>query len=134
MPRTRPSSRNGGPRKAKARAAKTTPRARATGHAPVIDIDTHVWEPTDIWQKYLDREYRVAARSAFWHEIDAHGIETTILNGRRARSLQRSGINRQACWRPGMAPEAIGQLDPDTHHPITPGAQDPRARLKDMDA
>lgn len=102
--------------------------------APVIDVDSHVYEPTDIWERYLDRDYRVLARSAFWHETDELGLETTLLNGRRARSLQRSAINRQACWRPGMTPEAIGQLDPEVSHPITPGAKDPAARLRDMDA
>jgi len=100
----------------------------------IVDVDSHVYEPADIWEKHLDRDYRVAARSAFWHDVDAHGIETTILNGRRARSLRRSGINRQACWRPGMTPEQIGQLDPEENHPITPGAQDAAARLRDMDA
>ncbi|HYR96976.1 MAG TPA: hypothetical protein VEM57_09575, partial [Candidatus Binatus sp.] len=69
---------------------------------PVVDVDSHVYEPSDIWEKYLDRDYRVAARSAFWHEVDQHGVEMTVLNGRRARSLRRSGINRQACWKPGM--------------------------------
>jgi predicted TIM-barrel fold metal-dependent hydrolase len=100
----------------------------------VVDVDSHVYEPTDIWETYLDREYRVVARSAFWHEIDAHGLEATVLNGGRARPLQTSGINRQACWRPGMTPEEIGRLDPEARHPPTPGAQDPAARLRDMDA
>src|SRR5204862_4881806 len=67
-------------------------------------------------------------------ETDAHGIETTILNGRRARPLSRNGINRQACWRPGLTPEQIGALDPDVEQPMTAGAQDPVARLRDMDA
>jgi predicted TIM-barrel fold metal-dependent hydrolase len=100
----------------------------------VVDVDSHVWEPTAIWEEYLDRDYRVLARSAFWHETDDLGLEVTILNGRAARSLRRSGINRQACWTPGMTPERIGQLDPEVRHPITPGAQDPQARLRDMDA
>jgi predicted TIM-barrel fold metal-dependent hydrolase len=100
----------------------------------VIDVDSHVLEPTVVWEKYLDRDYRVVARSAFWHEVDDLGIETTLLNGRPARSLKRSGLNRQACWRPGLTPEQIGQLDPDVEHPVTPGAQDPGARLRDMDA
>ena len=102
--------------------------------APVIDVDSHVYEPTDIWERYLERDYRVAARSAFWHEVDDLGIEVTLLNGRRARSLQRSGLNRQACWQPGMTPQEIGQLDPEVRHPVTPGAHDPAARLEDMDA
>jgi predicted TIM-barrel fold metal-dependent hydrolase len=106
----------------------------ATNGTAVVDVDSHVYEPTAIWEKYLDRDYRVVARSAFWHEVDDLGLEVTILNGRAVRSLQRSGINRQACWRPGMTPERIGALDPETRHPITPGAQDPAARLADMDA
>src|SRR5262249_20945404 len=100
----------------------------------VVDVDSHVWEPAAVWDKFLDRDYRVAARSAFFHDVDAHGIETTILNGRRARSLRRSGINRHACWRPGMTPDDIGRLDPEVPHPVTAGASDPAARLRDMDA
>ncbi len=100
----------------------------------VIDVDSHVWEPAEIWTRWLEPDYRVAARSAFLHEVDDDGIETTILNGRRVRSLNRSGINRHACWRPGTTPEQIGRLDPELQHPITPGAQDPSARLEDMDA
>jgi len=100
----------------------------------VVDVDSHVWEPAAIWEEYLDRDYRVLARSAFWHDVDARGLETTVLNGRRARALKRSGINRQACWRPGMTADQIGQLDPEAEHPIAPGAQDPAARLHDMDA
>jgi predicted TIM-barrel fold metal-dependent hydrolase len=100
----------------------------------IVDVDSHVYEPAAVWEKHLEPAYRVAARSAFLHETDAHGLDTVILNGRPARPLRRSGINRHACWRPGMTPERIGQLDPETQHPITPGAHDPRARLADMDA
>jgi predicted TIM-barrel fold metal-dependent hydrolase len=100
----------------------------------VIDIDSHVYEPIDVWEKHLDPAYRVAARSAFLYEVDAQGLETIILNGRRVRSLRRSGINRQACWKPGMTPEKIGALDPEETHPITAGAYDAKARLRDMDA
>ena len=101
---------------------------------PVVDVDSHVYEPRDIWERYLDRDYRVAARSAFLHEVDEDGIETILLNGRRARSLHRSGINRHACWHPGMTPDDVGRLDPELPHPITAGAYDPVARLEDMDA
>jgi uncharacterized protein len=100
----------------------------------VVDVDSHVWEPTSVWTEWLDPAHRVVARSAFWHEVDDLGLEVTLLNGRSVRSLRRSGINRQACWTPGTTPEAIGALDPEVTHPITPGAQDPAARLRDMDA
>ncbi|HZP43329.1 MAG TPA: amidohydrolase family protein [Candidatus Binatia bacterium] len=106
----------------------------ANGRARVVDVDSHVFEPTDVWEQYLDRDHRLVARSAFWHEVDPLGLEVTLLNGRPARSLRRSGVNRQACWRPGMTPEDVGALDPDVAHPITPGAHDPQARLADMDA
>ncbi len=100
----------------------------------IVDVDSHVWEPPAVWGDHLDHDYRVLARSAFWHDVDERGIETTILNGRRVRALKRSGINRHACWRPGMTPDTIGQLDPEVEHPITPGAHDASARLRDMDA
>jgi len=31
---------------------------------PVVDVDSHVYEPSDVWEKYLDRDYGVTARSA----------------------------------------------------------------------
>ena len=98
---------------------------------PIIDADSHVFEPTTIWEEYLDRPYRVLARSAFWYEY-VDGVVTVILNGQPAKPLNASKINRQAIWRPGMTPEEIGALDPSVAHPTTPGAADPRARLRDM--
>jgi len=105
-----------------------------TNHIRVFDCDSHVLEPTDIWTKYLDADYRISARSAFWHEVDDLGGPLTILNGKQAKEMNPGPLNRQAIWRPGMKPEDIGALDPTVRHPITPGAQDPTARLKDMDA
>ena len=101
---------------------------------PVIDADSHVFEPAAIWEKYLDRGYRTLARSVFWHQAGEGGVPTTMLNGKPARPMNRSKINRQAIWKPGMRPEEIGALDPDREHPTNPGAADPKARLKDMDA
>jgi predicted TIM-barrel fold metal-dependent hydrolase len=100
----------------------------------IFDCDSHVFEPADIWTKYLDPEYRVLARSAFYYESNGHAPATVILNGRPARPLSANGINRQAIWRPGMTPEQIGGLDPNVVHPINPGAREPEARLADMDA
>ncbi|TMA36148.1 MAG: hypothetical protein E6J83_17140 [Deltaproteobacteria bacterium] len=100
----------------------------------VVDVDSHVYEPAAIWEDYLGRDERPLARAAFWHEIDAGGLETTILNGRPVRALERSGIPRRACWRPGMTPQSIGALDPEAPHAVSPGAVDPAARLRDMDA
>lgn len=98
-----------------------------------FDCDSHVFEPADIWTRYLDPEYRVLARASFWYEQDDDGLTTVILNGQPAPALSPGGINRQAVWRPGMTPEDIGTLDPGRRHPINPGAHDPGARLADMD-
>src|SRR5438552_9654817 len=100
----------------------------------VVDVDSHVYEPPTIWEDYVAREERPAVRAAFWHEVDAGGLETTILNGRPVRALERSRIPRRACWRPGMTPDSIGALDPEARHAVNPGAVDPTARLRDMDA
>ena len=101
---------------------------------PVVDVDSHVYEPAAIWDRYVPREDQAAARTAFWHELDDAGNSITVLNGAPARGLNRSKIVRQAIWRPGMTPEEIGRLAPDVFHPLNPGAFEPEARLADMDA
>lgn len=100
----------------------------------VVDIDSHVYEPTAIWDQYVPAELRGVARAAFYHEVDGEGNRLTILNGRPGRELNRSQLVRQAIWRPGMTPDDIGSLDPDVFQPLNPGAYDPAARLGDMDA
>lgn len=102
--------------------------------ASIIDVDSHVYEPTEIWDRYVPGEYRGLAKSAFFHEVDDHGNRVTVLNGQPAKELNRRKLVRQAIWRPGMTAEQIGQLDPDQFLSLNPGANDPAARLADMDA
>jgi predicted TIM-barrel fold metal-dependent hydrolase len=100
---------------------------------PVVDADSHVFEPAAIWEEYVARGARAAAKDAFWYEAGETGVPTVILNGRSAKPMNVSKINRQAIWRPGLRPEDIGALDPDVAHPVNPGASDAKARLADMD-
>jgi predicted TIM-barrel fold metal-dependent hydrolase len=100
----------------------------------IIDVDSHVYESAEIWDRYVPSEYRGLARSAFYHEIDHDGNRLTILNGALGRDLNRSQLVRQAIWRPGMTVEQIGQLDPDVFVPLNGGATDPAVRLDDMDS
>lgn len=102
--------------------------------ADVIDIDSHVYEPPTIWDDYVPSGEREAAKAAFHHCIDDQGNPTTVLNGAPGKDLNRSRIVRQAIWRPGMSVEDVGSLDPHTFQPLNPGASDPKARLKDLDA
>jgi uncharacterized protein len=104
------------------------------GNYLVVDSDSHVFEPLAIWEQYLEPNYRVAARSAFSYHLAEDGRPAVTLNGRPAPPMNRSPLNRQAIWRPGMTPEQVGDIDPHRPCPINPGAQDAAPRLADMDA
>jgi len=101
---------------------------------PVVDIDSHVYEPEFLWKDYVPKEYQAAARAALWHGFDDDGNRLTIRNGKPVADLDRSRLCRQAIWQPGMVPADIGALDPDVFQPLNRGAWDADARLSDMDA
>ncbi len=100
----------------------------------VVDVDSHVYEPPAVWEDYIPPDQRSAAKNAFYAEVEAEGDQQTILNGGATKSLNRRKLIRQAIWRPGMTLDEVGHLDPDTFHPLNPGAWDPDARVADMDA
>lgn len=99
----------------------------------VFDADSHVFEPAEIWTDYLEPEYRVPARSAFYYRQESDGLSTVILNGRPAPPIDSGRINRRVVWRPGMNPEMIGRIDPEQGCQDNPGAQIAADRLRDMD-
>jgi predicted TIM-barrel fold metal-dependent hydrolase len=99
----------------------------------VIDGDSHVVEPPELWSKYLEPEYRTIGKSALWREEGVHGSYLKV-NGKIFRDTVNSNIPRHAIWRPGMTWDDVGALDPDKRHPMSAGASDPQARLADLDA
>jgi predicted TIM-barrel fold metal-dependent hydrolase len=99
----------------------------------VFDGDSHVVEPPELWTKYLEPEYRVLGRNALWREEGRWGSYLQV-NGKMVRDTVNSNIPRHAIWRPGLCWKDIGKLNPATRHSMTPGASNPEARLKDMDA
>ncbi len=99
----------------------------------VFDSDSHVVEPREVWEKYLEPEYRVLGKHALWRE-EGELSSYLKVNGEMFRDTGNTNIPRQAIWRPGMTWEDVGGLDPDTRHPMNQGAWDPQARLQDMDA
>ena len=99
----------------------------------VFDSDSHVVEPREVWEKYLDPEYRVLGKHALWREEGRFDSYLKI-NGQTFRDDGNPNIPRHAIWKPGMTWDSIGELDPDTRHPASEGASDPQARLRDMDA
>ena len=66
----------------------------------VVDVDSHVYEPEQIWADYLPADVRARARRAF-----SRDGSTVILNGEALP--ERPGINRLAVWRPGRQPFAV---------------------------
>jgi predicted TIM-barrel fold metal-dependent hydrolase len=100
---------------------------------PVFDADSHVVEPRELWEKYLEPEYRTIGKHALWREEGKLGSYLKV-NGKVFRDTMNSNIPRHAIWRPGMTWDAVGALDPKRRHPMTEGASDPRARVRDMDA
>ena len=98
----------------------------------VFDADSHVVEPPELWEKYLDAEYRTLGKHALWRHEGRTGSYLKV-NGKISRDTGNPNLPRYALWRPGMNWEAIGQLDPHTPHRMTEGASDPQARLSDMD-
>jgi len=95
----------------------------------VVDADGHVLEPADTWLKYLDPQYRDRAiRIA----RDEHDYEVLLIDGQPLKTL-RGQLG------------ALGGIDMDSAKLLTrgqisyaegspPGAYDPGARLRVMDA
>ncbi|MBI3743612.1 MAG: amidohydrolase family protein [Chloroflexi bacterium] len=101
---------------------------------PVVDIDSHILEPVAIWDQFVDPAYRASAKSAFYYEFSDIGPDVVVVNGKPAPAMRHNALNRLAIYRPGLTAKEIGSMDPRKPHPITAGAQDAKARIKDMDA
>ena len=100
----------------------------------VFDSDSHVVEPPELWEKYLDPEYRVLGKQALWRH---HGETNSYLkvNGEIVRDTMNPNIPRHAIWRPGTDAGTISACWMRAkRHEMNEGAWNPRVRLADMDA
>jgi predicted TIM-barrel fold metal-dependent hydrolase len=100
---------------------------------PVFDSDSHVVEPSALWEKFLDPEFRALGKHALWRQEGRHGAYLKV-NGEVFRDTSNGNLPRHALWQPGMSWDDIGALDPHVAHAAVAGATDPQARLADMDA
>jgi predicted TIM-barrel fold metal-dependent hydrolase len=99
----------------------------------VFDSDSHVLEPPELWDAYLEPEYRSLGRHALWRQ-EGKTSSYLKINGEVFRDTMNPNLPRYALWRPGMTWDTIGELDPTIRHPINEGAWNPKVRLADMDA
>ena len=58
---------------------------------PVFDADSHVVEPSDIWERYLDPEFRTLGRQALWREHGQHDAYLKV-NGKMFRDSMNPNI------------------------------------------
>ena len=84
-------------------------------------------------EKISRPEFRTLGKHALWREEGERGSYLKI-NGKIFRDTMNSNLPRHAIWRPGMTWDKVGELDPTRRHPMTAGASNPQARLRDMDA
>lgn len=98
--------------------------------SPVVDADGHVLEPGDMYQNYIDPQYRDRAIRI---EVDAKGHENLIIDNKPYQSESMRG-NLGAIGGIGMDRTKLLSRGMVTYAEGSPlGGYDPQARLKVMD-
>jgi uncharacterized protein len=95
---------------------------------PAVDADGHILEPADLWQKYIDPQYRDRAVRI---DHDEKGWEVLMFDNKPAEVVRGTlgalggvGMNPDEFFIPGNKTYMEG---------CPPGSYDPKARLKVMD-
>src|SRR5262249_16999915 len=98
--------------------------------SPIVDADGHVLEPGDMYQKYIDPQYR---ERAIRIEVDERGHENLIIDNKPYQSESMRG-NLGAIGGIGMDRKKLLSRGQGTYAEGSPaGGYDPKARLKVMD-
>ena len=97
-----------------------------------VDADGHILEPPDLWETYIDPQFRDRALRI---RIDENGLEELEIDGRRSQMSRRgfpSTLGAMGIPRPGRSP----RKDPErTYLRESPyGCMDPGERLDLLDA
>ena len=67
----------------------------ATKNFAVFDSDSHVVEPPELWEKYLDPEYRTLGKQALWRQ-EGRTASYLKVNGEIFRDRGNSNLPRHA--------------------------------------
>lgn len=98
----------------------------------VVDSDGHILEPTDLWEKYLELKYRDRAIRL---RVDSRGWEYFEIDRQMSKTLRGGALGALG----GAYQDPRELLTPGklTYWEVakrTPGAIDPDARVREMDA
>ena len=100
-------------------------------HDQAVDADGHILEPPDLWEDYLEPEYRDRALRIV---LDERGLEELEIGGRRSQ-LSRRGMPSTLG---AMGDPHLGSIQRDpsrTYLGEAPfGSMDPAERIKVLDA
>ncbi len=100
-------------------------------HEGAVDVDGHILEPTDLWERYLEPRYR---DRALRFRLDENGLEELEVGGRRSRMSARGFPSTLgAMGAPDLG--AIARDPAATYDAMAPyGSMDPAERLRLLDA
>jgi len=107
-----------------------------TKNFPVFDCDSHIYEPPEVWDKYIPENHRDFARTHFYRDADRL---ISVKNGKISFRDPNKWKYPGETWHPGLNKQIIGAVSPGTKEwdeqiGRNRSARDPLARLKDMDA
>lgn len=107
-----------------------------TKNFPVFDCDSHIYEPPEVWDKFIPENQREFAKTHFYRDADRLiSVKNSKISFRNPDKWKYPGET----WHPGLNKKIIGSVQPGTKEwDETIGrnrsARDPLVRLKDMDA
>jgi uncharacterized protein len=105
------------------------PKTTRTIHKGVIDADGHINEPDDLWQRYIDPQFR---DRAIHMGTDSDGRERLQIDGRPSRYLNAELLSRGRTM--GMTfEERAAYMDIRYRDSIPFGGNDPKERLQLLD-
>ena len=105
--------------------------AHRLAHDGAVDADGHILEPPDLWETYIDPQYRDRALRIV---LDENGLEELLIDGKRS-TMARKGFP-STLGAMGDPDLRAMQFDPErTYLRESPyGAMDPNERLALLDA
>ncbi|MFQ5933511.1 MAG: amidohydrolase family protein [Dehalococcoidia bacterium] len=99
----------------------------------VVDVDGHVMEPSDLWEKnlepkYRDRAFRIRKDEMGLEYLEIEGKKSDVVNGGHLASFGALDVTMGPLWEANAKPGGL-----DYEEGVPPGARDFDARLKWMD-